>query len=224
MLYKWYNINSMRKNNLALISFLCLMGFAVFAAAGCREYEPKVSEKAVKFVNDGVFSPGGSIQIVMDAFGYLNGVLEINPMHTFNRTIVEYTGDWTIKSSIPTKYDPFYIAISTTPGDRVDMVATISAVTFNFVGKDWFSDAGDVTLFIDDKPAGNITFLSGEADTYVLLMPEIGLHKVSLVLNSGGVCISGYAITVPVEKKDFYQEMLEKQQQAQQAQQAQQGQ
>lgn len=219
----WYNINTMTKNNITLICLLLFLGLCMFATVGCREHEPKITEKALIFANDGTFSPGSSMQIILDGSGYLNGDRNIDKMHIFNRTIVHYTGDWLIERSIPTKYEPFYIARTTTPGDRMDMVATLSAVTFNFVGKGWFPQAGDISFFIDDKPAGNVTFKLDESDTYVLLMPDIATHKVSLVLNSGGVCISGYAITVPVEKRDFYQEMLDLQKQQQQQQQQQQG-
>lgn len=134
----------------------------------------------------------------LDASGVINGLLQpggIEPtrpdMHPIN-----YTGDWELIYAIRSHWN---MAMSDQPGSRVDVVATMSRVIFDFWDYEFYDDPGKVTFLIDDKPLGTFDLARKRADGQKFLNFQVTTQKntvatVSMILESGRAVITGYWI------------------------------
>lgn len=180
-----------------LLLFILLVANLGLGLSGCREEESRVPEKALKQLNAGVFPTAGSMQFILDGSGYVNGNYMPIDKFTYKQEAVSYTGDWQVSRGVPANRESFCLAKTNVVGDRVDITATMTALIFNFITKPSYPEAGSVTFFVDDVNVGNLVFDEDSSDAYMVFTDKEEACKVSLVLNAGGVCISGYVMNVP---------------------------
>jgi len=180
-----------------LLLFILFVANLSLGLSGCREEESRVPEEAMKHVNPGVFPTAGSMQFILDGSGYVNGNYTPIDEYTFKQGAVSYTGDWQVSRAVSGNRESFCLAKTNIVGDRVDITATMTTLIFNFISKPFYPEAGSVTFFVDDVNVGNLVFDEDASDAYLVFTNKEEACKVSLVLNAGGVCISGYVMNVP---------------------------
>lgn len=184
-----------------VVFFYALVAFLL---AGCAAESP--NPLAVEKLN-GAPPKQEQYSMALDCRGILNGAFvpggqipTMPYMHPIN-----YTGDWKM---IFTESSNWYMATSNDIGARIDVVATMSRVVFDFWDYEFYDNPGRVTFLIDGKPLGTFNLASKGADGMKLLNYQVSTQKntvatVSMILESGRVTVSGFLINT-LDQKYLY--------------------
>lgn len=176
-----------------------LLVIAAFLFSGCAE---EVNNPIAVQTIGGAPPTNERIMMDLDARGFINGVFYPGTDITINtiKYPVKYTGDWhMIKNE---NVGGYYIIMSETPGARVDIVASVSRVVFEFWDNQFYSNPGKVTFEIDGDEAGEFDLKTGPVDEGAInhcqvMTGKSELATVSMVLSTGTVVISGYLLVFP---------------------------
>ena len=98
-----------------------------------------------------------SMALDLDARGYLNGIFipgNIN-VYGYNRYPVSYVGSWTLFNS--NVREGYYMARSSSPGARIDVVGTMTRVIFDFWDYRLYKDPGEVSFWLDGTQVGKFS-------------------------------------------------------------------
>lgn len=146
-----------------------------------------------------VFRQSESMAMDLDGKGIVNGYfLPARLAHMFsNNYPIKYTGNWEI---IQNNYkESWYIAMTSEKGARVDVVGTMSRVIFDFYDHRFYSDAGTVSFWLDEKKIGEYnlarTNKTGQAIMdYMIYTNKQTLATITMKVESGRVVIVGYRL------------------------------
>ena len=139
---------------------------------------------------------GYSIQL--DCSGILNGAFfpggnaVTRPyMHPIN-----FTGKWSMKHM---ERSQWYMATTAEKGARIDVVATMTRVVFDFWDYEFYDNPGKVSFQIDGKPLGTFDLARPGPDGLKFLNYQIATQKntvatVTMILESGRVTMTGFLI------------------------------
>ena len=134
----------------------------------------------------------------LDARGVINGNFQPGNVSTYDVNFypVNYTGSWTLISH----RGNLYSITCAEKGARIDIVATLSRVTFDFLDPDTYDNPGSVTFLIDNKPLGVFVLKRKGNNGDNLMDYQISSQKntvatISMILNSGRVSLAGYLLT-----------------------------
>lgn len=170
-------------------------GAAAFLLAGCAA--ESANPLAVENLN-GDPPKQELLTVQLDARGVVNGVLKpgdkepVRPqMHPIN-----YTGEWDI---IYHSKSQWYMAMSDQAGARIDVVATMSRVVFDFWDYEFYDNPGKVTFLIDGQALGTYDLARSREDGQKFLNYQVTTQKnevatVTMILESGRVVVTGYLI------------------------------
>lgn len=179
---------------------LLLFAFVSILFSGCAE--EKNNPIAVQNVG-GEPPTNETIMMDLDARGFVNGVFHPGTdisISTINYP-VKYTGDWRVIKN--ENIGGYYIIMSETPGARVDIVASMSRVVFEFWNSDSYSNPGTIKFELDGADLGEYDLKSGlgndgEINHYQVTTGKSNLGStVSMKLLTGTVVISGYLLVFP---------------------------
>ncbi|HOY69003.1 MAG TPA: hypothetical protein PLP29_19160 [Candidatus Ozemobacteraceae bacterium] len=143
-----------------------------------------------------------SALIDLDARGFINGVFQPDEKIAFAELAypVRYTGDW--KLIKVNSHDGHYMITSTTPGARMDLVASVSRAIIDFWDYEMYQNPGRVRFELDGAPVGSFnlagaTNATGKINDYQVATGKTDVATISLILESGRVVICGYVLVFP---------------------------
>lgn len=178
----------------------CLQAVLVYALiavilSGCAAESP--NPLAVENLN-GSPPKQESYSIQLDCTGILNGAFFPGgniPSHAFMHP-VNFTGAWSMKLMDKSQW---YMATCDDAGARVDIVATMSRVVFDFWDHEFYDNPGRVTFLIDNRPLGTFDLARTGANGLKLMNYQVATQKntvatVSMILESGRVTLTGFVI------------------------------
>lgn len=180
---------------LRLVRAIFFLGLTAVLLAGCAAESP--NPLAVENLN-GDPPKQERLTMELDARGVINGLVQpggIAPsrpdMHPVN-----YTGNWELIFSTSSQW---YMAMADKAGSRVDVVATMSRVIFDFWDYEFYANPGKVTFLIDGRSLGTFDLARSRADGQKFLNFQVTTQKntvatVSMILESGSAVVSGYLI------------------------------
>lgn len=131
-----------------------------------------------------------------DARGIVNG--KFYPGDTISPNVypIRYTGDWGFRKMTKSQW---YMAISDTPDARIDIVATMSRVVFDFWDYEMYDNPGRVRFEIDGQVLGTFELARDATDGMKYLNYQVTTQKntvatVSMIIESGRAVVTGYLI------------------------------
>ncbi len=180
-----------------LLTAVFFYGLAAIFLAGCaaEEHNPLAVEKL-----NGEPPKQEFFSIQLDCTGILNGeffpggmVSQLPYMHPVN-----FVGNWSMR------YMPasgWYMATTAEAGARIDIVATMSRVVFDFWDYEMYDNPGRVKFSIDDRDLGAFDLARPGPDGLKFLNYQVATQKnsvatVSMVLESGRVTVTGFLINI----------------------------
>lgn len=180
---------------LRLVRAIFFLGLTAVLLAGCAAESP--NPLAVENLN-GDPPKQERLTMELDARGVINGLVQPGgtvpsrpDMHPVN-----YTGNWGLIFSTSSQW---YMAVADKAGSRVDVVATMSRVIFDFWDYEFYADPGKVTFLIDGKSLGTFDLARSRPDGQKFLNFQVTTQKntvatVTMILESGRAVVSGYLI------------------------------
>lgn len=173
----------------------------VILLAGCAAESP--NPLAIENLN-GSPPKQEKYSVQLDCRGVVNGVFVPGGQMASKNNMypINYAGSWKMVFADKSQW---YMATSDDVGARIDVVATMSRVIFDFWDYEFYDNPGRVTFLIDNKPLGSFDLASTGADGGKLLNYQVTTQKntvatVSMILESGRVTVSGYLINTLDEK------------------------
>jgi len=134
----------------------------------------------------------------LDCRGIINGIYEPGGTVPYRANMypINYTGKWDL---IPMEKSQWYMITSDDPGARIDVVATMSRVVFDFWNYEMYANPGRVSFEIDGRPLGSFDLARSAPDGMPYLNYQITTQKntvatISMKLESGRVTLVGYLI------------------------------
>jgi len=134
----------------------------------------------------------------LDCRGIINGLYQPGDTVPYveNMYPVSYTGDWNL---LFMEKSQWYMITTDQVGARIDVVATMSRVIFDFCDYEMYSNPGKVKFLIDGKSLGTFDLARTAPDDMKYLNYQISTQKnelatVSMILESGRVTLVGYLI------------------------------
>lgn len=162
--------------------------------SGCAAESP--NPLAVENLN-GATPKQERVSMELDARGIINGVFQPGDVVPYSADFypVRYTGRWTLLET-GTRSD-LHTITSDTVGARIDIVATLSRVVFDFWDYEFYDNPGKVSFYIDGKNLGTFDLARAGADGQKFLNYQVATQKntvatISMVLESGRVALTGY--------------------------------
>ena len=148
-----------------LITALCVV--ITFTGCGAETALPLTIQKL-----NGPSAASENSLMELDARGVVNGKYQPGDLlvQTLNFYPINYTGNWRL---IKSYRGNLYTITSDEAGARVDVVATLSRLTFDFVDSDTYDNPGDVTFLIDGKPLGTFALNTKNPDGSSLMDYQI---------------------------------------------------
>lgn len=183
------------KSNVLRLSLAGLMALATASIfGGCAAESP--NPLAVENLN-GSPPKQESVAMELDARGIINGVFQPGEVVPYSPEFypVRYTGNWSLLSTGPRSN--LYTITSDTIGARVDIVATLSRVVFDFWDYEFYDNPGKVSFYIDGNNLGTFDLARAAAENQKILNYQIATQKntvatISMILEQGRVAITGY--------------------------------
>ena len=178
-----------------LAKAVVVYGAAALILGGCAAESP--NPLAVENLN-GNPPKQELVSMELDCRGIINGLYQ--PGGTVpnreNMHPVNYTGDWQL---IHMQNSQWYTINTNEVGARVDIVATMSRVVFDFWDYEMYDNPGKVTFLIDGRPLGTFDLARSAPDGMKYLNYQVTTQKntvatVSMILESGRVTLAGYLI------------------------------
>jgi len=137
------------------------------------------------------------VSMQLDARGIINGVYQPGDVVPYSADFypVRYSGKWSLIHTGPRS--DLYTIISNEPGARVDVVATLSRVVFDFWDYEFYEGAGVVSFYIDGTKLGTFDLARRGENGLKVLDYQVATQKntvatVSMVLEQGRVALTGY--------------------------------
>jgi hypothetical protein len=184
-----------------LFMAVCIYGMVAFFLAGCAAESP--NPLAVENLN-GDPPKQEKLSIELDARGIINGSFQPGGVTPYRAQMypINYTGDWSLIHATKSQW---YMAMSAKPGSRIDVVATMSRVVFDFWDYEFYADPGKVTFLVDEKPLGTFDLARSRADGQKYLNYQVTTQKntvatVSMIIESGRAVVVGFLINALDEK------------------------
>lgn len=138
------------------------------------------------------------VTMEFDCHGIINGRYQPGDTEPYRANMypINYTGAWDL---ILMQKSQWYMITCDEPGARIDVVATMSRVVFDFWNYEMYENPGKVSFYIDDKPLGTFDLARSAPDGMPYLNYQITTQKntvatISMVLESGRVTLVGYLI------------------------------
>lgn len=187
-----------------------LWAFVVYAIisvilSGCAAESP--NPLAVENLN-GSPPKQESISMDLDARGIFNGIFQPGNVIPYHKDFypVTYTGSWKLVPAGPRSN--WYTVTTNQVGARVDIVATISRVVFDFWDYEFYDNPGKVSFYIDGKNLGTFDLARKNATDQKFLNYQVATQKntvatISMVLESGRVTVSGYLLNFLDERYPY---------------------
>ena len=192
-----------RQTGFVLRCFQAVLFYALVAVllAGCAAESP--NPLAVEKLN-GAPPKQERYSMELDCRGIVNGAFMpggIVPTQPYTYP-VNYTGDWKMVYSDSSHW---YMATSAQVGARIDFVATMSRVVFDFWDYKLYDNPGRVKFLIDNKPLGSFNLARDGANGLELLNYQVATQKntmatVTMILESGRVTVSGFLLNTLDDK------------------------
>ncbi|GEM_PF-1100345 len=139
------------------------------------------------------------VSMELDARGIINGIYQPGDLKPYSNDFypVRYSGNWELIAAGP-KSD-WYMITSDVIGARVDVVATLSRVVFDFWDYEFYSNPGKVSFYIDGENLGTFDLARAGSDGRKVLDYQVATRKntvatISMVLEEGRVVLSGYLL------------------------------
>ncbi len=169
---------------------------AVLALTGCAA--DSTNPIAVENLN-GLPPKQESLAMELDCRGIVNGSVfpgggepqdyYAHPLH--------FDGEWSMKYMGKSNW---YMATCDSKNARIDVVATMSRVIFDFWDYELYENPGRVSFYIDEKKLGTFELARSAADGQKFMYYQITTQKntvatVSMVLETGRVTVMGVKLT-----------------------------
>ncbi len=143
-----------------------------------------------------------SAMVELDAKGFLNGELTgaVSVPQYASTYPVSYTGSWTpILAGAKTGW---YMMFSDSPGARVDVVATVSRVVFDFWDYEMYQGAGVVSFYLDGAFLGSASLVGKNAAgqkfmDYQVVTGKTTVSTITMKLDSGNAVLTGFVLIFP---------------------------
>ncbi|PKL39364.1 MAG: hypothetical protein CVV41_21245 [Candidatus Riflebacteria bacterium HGW-Riflebacteria-1] len=178
-----------------LTKAILLFGATALILSGCAAESP--NPLAVENLN----GPPPKQELVtmdLDCRGVINGLYQPGGTEPYRPYMypINYTGDWQL---LHNQKSQWYMITTNDAGARIDVVATMSRVVFDFWNYEMYENPGRVTFLIDDKPLGTFDLNRAAPDGMPYLNYQITTQKntvatISMILESGRVTLVGYLI------------------------------
>ncbi|MDD3147767.1 MAG: hypothetical protein PHD82_10720 [Candidatus Riflebacteria bacterium] len=189
---------TIRRQTVLVWRWFQIVLFYVLAAvflSGCAAESP--NPLAVENLNGAPPKQEG-YSIQLDCSGILNGAFFPGgniPSSPYAHP-VNFSGKWSMKHMDRSQW---YMATCAEAGARIDVVATMSRVVFDFWDYEFYANPGKVTFLIDDRKLGTFDLARPGADGLKFLNYQIATQKntvatVSMILESGRVTVTGFLI------------------------------
>lgn len=148
------------------------------------------------------------VSMELDARGIINGVYQPGDVVPYSKDFypIRYTGQWKLLET-GTRSNLFTIT-SDVVGARVDVVATLSRVVFDFWDYEFYDNPGKVSFYIDDVNLGTFDLARAAAGDQKILNYQVATQKntvatISMVLEEGRVAITGYLMNYLDERYPY---------------------
>ncbi len=177
-----------------VVRAILIYGCVAFILAGCAAESP--NPLAVENLN-GDPPKQEMLSLELDGRGFINGVFQPGKTTLPSQIYpINYTGNWELIYMTRSRW---YMAMTEEAGARIDIVATMSRVVFDFWDYEFYDDPGKVTFLIDDRPLGTFDLARAREDGQKFLNYQITTQKndvatISMILESGRVVVTGYLI------------------------------
>ncbi|MBU1106698.1 MAG: hypothetical protein KKB51_08545 [Candidatus Riflebacteria bacterium] len=178
-----------------LTKMVLVYGAIALILSGCAAESP--NPLAVENLNG---SPPKQelVSMELDCRGIINGLYQPGgtvPYHE-NMYPINYTGDWQL---IHMEKSQWYNITTDEVGARIDVVATMSRIVFDFWDYKMYSNPGKVTFLIDGRSLGTFDLARSAPDDLEYLNYQVATQKntvatISMILESGRVTLVGYLI------------------------------
>ena len=117
------------------------------------------------------------VSMELDARGIINGVYQPGDVIPYSKDFypIRYTGQWKLLET-GTRSNLFTIT-SDVVGARVDVVATLSRVVFDFWDYEFYDNPGKVSFYIDDVNLGTFDLARAAAGDQKILNYQVATQK-----------------------------------------------
>lgn len=183
-----------------------LMTAVSFLLGGCAAEKP--NPLAVEEMN-GPPPKQELVSMKLDCRGILNGVYEPGGSVPYKANMypITYEGNWRMIPSAE-KRGGWYMITSDTPGARIDVVATMSRVVFDFWDFEFYDNPGTVSFYIDGQPLGVFDLDRRDAEGRKILDFQVTTQKndlatVTMIIESGRATVAGYLINFLDERYPY---------------------